>query len=279
MAVFERDYMRSRGATLHLPQAWTLRLIVLCAVVWFVQMACRHWFRTPVESWFGLSLHGVQGLRLWTPVTYALLHAGFGHLLWNCVGIWIFGGMLERALRGGDFVRMTLWAAPAGAAGYLVGDVVMGGGGYVIGASGIVSAYLALAALSFPRAPLGLLLLPSLHIPLWSVAVVFFAVDVLGAFSSGSTGIAYWAHLGGAAYGAVVFRCGVVPRWRVPRIRFGAGRAAGRTPPSPPTRRATHDDGERERVDALLAKISRGGIAALTDAEREFLNEASRRYR
>ncbi len=274
MAVFERDYMRPRKPGLRLPETWTWRLIILCCVVWFVQMAARFWFHTPIDTWFGLSAAGLAKGKLWTVLTYAFLHGGFGHLLWNGFGIWVFGGILERAMPRADYVRLTVWAAVAGGLGYLLGDLVMGTGGYVIGASGILSTYLALAALRFPRTPIRLMLFPFFSFPLWVLAVVVFAGDILGAGSRGATEIAYWAHIGGAAYGVVVFRYGVLPRWSLPRLRLrGGGDGLPR-----PTRAAKKEEADRERVDALLDKINRDGIGALTDAERRFLNDASRRY-
>jgi len=276
MAVFDRDYMRPERRGLRLPETWTWRLILILAVVWFVQMACRHWFGHPIDTWFGLSLDGLLHGKVWSLLSYAFLHAGFGHLFWNAFGLWIFGGMLERSMPREDYVRLTFWAALAGGLGYLLGDVLMGTGGYVIGASGILSGYLALAALRFPRMPIRLLFLPFFAFPLWVLAVVYFAFDLLGAFSQSTSGVAYWAHLGGAGYGVLAWRLGVVPRLALPRIRL---RSAAADAPRKPTREETRTQAERERVDALLEKIHREGIGALTDAERTFLNEASKRYR
>jgi membrane associated rhomboid family serine protease len=280
MAVFDRDYMRPRRPGLRPPQTWVWRLILICAVVWFVQMACRHWFATPIDAWFGLSLKGLGRGRVWGLFTYAFLHDGFGHLFWNGFGIWIFGSMLERSMPRDEFVRLTVWAAIAGGVGYLLGDVVMGSGGYVIGASGFLSAYLALAALRFPKTPIRLMFLPFFSFPLWVLAVVYFGFDVLGAFSRSGSGIAYWAHLGGAAYGAAVFRFGVFPRWSLPRIRLKSGDDGGNGSPKPrkPTHAEKRSRAERERVDALLDKINREGIGSLSDKERAFLNDASKRY-
>ena len=278
MAVFDRDYMRSEKPGLRLPHTWVWRLILLCGVVWFVQMALLHWARIDVDPWFGLSLDGLATGKLWTVLTYAFLHADFGHLLWNGFGLWVFGGMLERSMSRTEFARLTFWSAIAGGVGYLLGEVLMGSGhGYVIGASGILSGYLALAALRYPKTPIRLLFLPFFSFPLWLLAVVFFAGDILGAGSPGGSNVAYWAHLGGAAYGLAAFRFGVFPRWSLPRLRIASADGAAR--PATPTRAEKKTDAERARVDALLDKINRDGIGSLSDSERKFLNDASKRYR
>ena len=48
--------------------------------------------------------------------------------------------------------------------------------------------------------------------------------------------------------------------------------------PAKPTRAEKRSDAERARVDELLDKISRDGIGSLSDTERNFLNDASKRY-
>ena len=39
----------------------------------------------------------VKLLFLWQPVTYMFLHAGFGHIIWNMLALWMFGADIETA--------------------------------------------------------------------------------------------------------------------------------------------------------------------------------------
>jgi membrane associated rhomboid family serine protease len=54
----------------------------------------------------GLSPANVIGrLWLWQPVTYMFLHAGPAHILFNMLGVWMFGVELERMWGTRFFVR------------------------------------------------------------------------------------------------------------------------------------------------------------------------------
>jgi membrane associated rhomboid family serine protease len=80
----------------------------------------------------------------------------------------------------------------------------------VIGASGGISGIVVLYALRFPRARLGLAFAARLqvhlvNIPTWFAALVWLIAQAIGAALIGygsSGGVAYLAHLGGAAVGA-----------------------------------------------------------------------------
>ena len=55
---------------------------------------------------FGLTPSDViQRLRLWQPVTYMFLHAGPTHILFNMLGLWMFGVELERMWGTRFFLR------------------------------------------------------------------------------------------------------------------------------------------------------------------------------
>ncbi len=43
---------------------------------------------TPIEV--------VKNFFVWQLVTYAFLHGGFGHIIWNMLALWMFGAELER---------------------------------------------------------------------------------------------------------------------------------------------------------------------------------------
>ena len=47
----------------------------------------------------------VQGFALWQLVTYMFLHQNIGHILWNMLGLWMFGAQLERVWGTVKFLR------------------------------------------------------------------------------------------------------------------------------------------------------------------------------
>jgi len=268
MGVADRQYMQRARPPGGFGHSTVGRLLILCAVAFLLQLALRSALPS-VAGWFVLSRDALGHGQLWTLFTYALLHADFQHLFWNGVGIWIFGSLLEGAMPPRDFVRFTFFAAVFSGVAFVVTS-----GGAVIGVSGVVSAYVVGAALRFPKTPFRFLLLP-ISIPLWLVTVGYLASDLAGA-GQGTGGVAHFAHLGGALYGLVCWKFGVLPSFTLPSLRLGGGGSGAKTKQASQPRRS---DAERERVDTLLDKIGREGITSLTDAERAFLNEASKRYR
>src|SRR5688572_32547483 len=57
-------------------------------------------FRSSIVDKFGLRPADVTGsFFLWQLVTYIFLHAGVFHILFNMLGLWMFGSELERTWR------------------------------------------------------------------------------------------------------------------------------------------------------------------------------------
>lgn len=147
-----------------------------------------------------------------TPVTSAFLHGDGLHLLFNML-ILIFLGRQVEAPLGAKFMGLFLLAgALGGAAGQYLADpqaVVP-----MIGASGAISALLALYASVFSRSETKAIgPIPS-HIvrALW-LAVAWIGLQVMiGVAGGGFANIAIWAHVGGFVTGLVMAR--PMLRWR-----------------------------------------------------------------
>jgi len=167
----------------------------------------------------GAALPGGEGARLWTPLTYALLHADWMHLAVNTLWLAAFGAAVARRLGGARFLALNAGAALAGAAAHYL--VFSGETSVLIGASGAVSGVTAAAA-SFVFAP-GEVLGPPIarHArPRYAAALlnpralVFIAawsgINLLTGLNSaivpGAGGpIAWEAHLGGFLAGLCLF--------------------------------------------------------------------------
>ncbi|UCF67023.1 MAG: rhomboid family intramembrane serine protease [Acidobacteriota bacterium] len=141
---------------------------------------------------------------VWQLVTYALLHGGLTHLLFNMLGLWMFGGDVERLLGSRAFLRYCLVCVVGGALAHVVlGLLVQGPSPAVIGASGGVLGVVLAFALLFPHRQIFLFPLP---VPLRArtVAILFAAIDLYGAIRANPIqggGIAHSAHLGGMLAG------------------------------------------------------------------------------
>ena len=133
------------------------------------------------------------------------VHAGWLHLLGNLYFLWSFGDNVEDVLGPLRFALLWFVATVLSVGAY--GVVASSDHTWLAGASGGVSALVVAYALFYPRAKLGILffLRWMVRFPAWMLAVGWFALQILGfsgeLFGAGGGGIAYMAHLVGAAVG------------------------------------------------------------------------------
>ncbi len=241
---------------------------------------------------FALSWPGIRHLALWQPLTYMFLHGGIWHLVFNMLGLFFLGPETERALGSRRFIRLYLVCGLLGGLGWLL---ISGAQGYCLGASGAVLGVLAAFAALFPDRPITLLVFFVLPVTMRArtMALALGAITLLMMLSQPGH-IAHAAHLvGGLAgwlYVALIFNrrgsaIGWRPRqwwndlrWRWERRNFKVVSrldGMGGEPPDIPAGAPP----PAEEVDRILEKISRYGLSALTEAERDVLQHASRRRR
>jgi membrane associated rhomboid family serine protease len=144
-----------------------------------------------------------------TLLTSSFLHAGWFHLGANLVYLMVFGLPVERRLGAVRFGVIYLISAIVGSLAYLVAQPQATTP--AVGASGAVAGIIAAHLVLFPGATLGSLApMVFLHVvesaPTLLLLLVWLATQVLSSVASltTSTGIAWWAHLGGFASGLVL---------------------------------------------------------------------------
>ena len=142
-------------------------------------------------------------------VTHMFMHATLSHLFFNMMGLFFFGPPLEQIWGEKKFL-IYYFITGFGALGiYLLSKYVelnyLGAPISTInipmlGASGAISGVVIGYAMKFPNSIVQLLIPP---IPLKAkyMAMIFIAIDLYGGFGSMDTGIAHFAHLGGALFG------------------------------------------------------------------------------
>lgn len=148
---------------------------------------------------------------LLTMLTCIFLHGGWMHLIGNMWFLFIFGDNIED--RFGHLGYLLF---------YLVCGVAASGAHYIaettsmlptIGASGAIAGVMGAYLVWYPRAkvqaliPLGIILqimiVPApLFLGLWFILQLFSGIGTAGGAASG--GVAWWAHIGGFAVGAVL---------------------------------------------------------------------------
>jgi membrane associated rhomboid family serine protease len=239
----------------------------------------------------------------WTVVTYMFVHAGILHLALNMVTLWMFGSRLEAAWDTRSFVYFYLWCGIGGAIAHLL----FARNASLVGASAGVSGILMAYGFRWPEDRVylfGFIPTRSRWLVAWMIAINI-AIGL-----TPNTVIGWKAHLGGLAFGWLFLNAGALGaggfrKWvaaipdepegmprPVPRSRIGSRQGAqgideiisegNSVVPDSDHRLAAHRDVAHERalkLDGVLDKISRHGMASLTGEERELLDETSRKLR
>lgn len=180
-----------------------------------------------------LSLPPNRGQVLLSLITCQFLHGGWMHLLGNMLFLWIFGNNVEDRL--GHLAYLLF---------YLVGGIASMGAHYLmnpesvvptIGASGAVATILGAYAVTWPHArihtfiPLGIIFIP-LKLPAYVVLGFWFGSQLLDGWLKWdvelSGGVAFFAHIGGFVFGAVVMLV-------INKAREEMAAAAARSPSAP----------------------------------------------
>ena len=153
---------------------------------------------------------------LLTPLSSALLHGSVLHLVFNLVVLLFIGRQLEAPMGRGVMAVLLVAGAYAGAFAQWLADpesaVPM------IGASGAISAVIAMFALIFSRsAPGAIGPVPSHWVRALWLAAAWIGLQLLLGFAGGGGfgAVAIWAHVGGFLAGLLLAR--PLLRWR-----FGA---------------------------------------------------------
>lgn len=138
--------------------------------------------------------------RPWTAVTYMFLHAGFGHLLFNMLGLFFFGARLETKLGARRFLRLYFLSG-VGAAAF---SLLFSWQAPVVGASGAVYGILAGYAMFWPRERIYIYGIFPVQARILAGLLVF--VSLYSGISGSGSGTAHFAHLGGLLVGAAYLK-------------------------------------------------------------------------
>jgi membrane associated rhomboid family serine protease len=96
---------------------------------------------------FALSAAGLEAGRWWQLLTHAFLHGNELHLLFNMLGLWCAGRIVERVFGTGRFLVLSGIAAMAGG----LFQLALGGPGLLLGASGAVFGVMIAFCTLFPE--------------------------------------------------------------------------------------------------------------------------------
>lgn len=200
--------------------------------------------------------------------TYMLVHSvgDIMHLGWNLIFVFIFGREIEASLGRNGFLRLYVVSGVVGGLACWVGAMLDPSWIPTVGASGAMYGVMILYTLRWPRRTF-LLIFPPVPVPIWLLTSLRVLGDLTGLFS-GAGGVAFLAHLGGAAVGLLWFKRGdVVIQAEMSRRRAVAEKQSKQTADS------------RREMDRILAKIQAHGLGSLSSKERDFLDRRSKELR
>jgi membrane associated rhomboid family serine protease len=160
-----------------------------------------------------------------TVFTSMFMHASILHLAGNMLFLWIFGNNVEDAMGP---IRYVLFYLVGGIAALTLQVAISPNSAVpTLGASGAIAAVLGGYIVLYPRARVLTLViiiifftvieLPAVVVlGLWFIAQALFAAANLTNPAGGGGGVAYFAHLGGFAFGMLAIRAVATKRKQVP---------------------------------------------------------------
>jgi membrane associated rhomboid family serine protease len=156
---------------------------------------------------------GISPVDLLTLVTAMFLHGGWLHIGGNMLFLWIFGDNVEDRLGHGLYLAFYLVCGIVANLAQVYSDPTSTVA--AIGASGAIAGVLGAYLVTFPGARVSVLVpilfffwvfdVPALIvIGVWFVTQLFSGVAALADITAGSGGIAWWAHVAGFLFGALL---------------------------------------------------------------------------
>jgi membrane associated rhomboid family serine protease len=202
----------------------TRNVMIVCGVAYLLSLFL------PLLQLLALWPLGSGRFMPWQPLSYTVLHGDVAHLLFNMLGLWMFGSELERLWGPKRYLQFMAASALAAAAAQLLVTALVGSVSPTIGASGILFGLLIAYALTFPRRqfdlvgflPVVLLMVPNqllniagmvlffllftnrqavpippVYVPAMTLVAIYGALELFLGLFVRSGGIAHFAHLGG----------------------------------------------------------------------------------
>lgn len=152
----------------------------------------------------------MAGEDYFTLLTSMFLHGGWMHLIGNMLFLWVFADNIEQIIGNLNFLIFYIAGGLAAHAAHIffnIDSVIP-----TVGASGAISAVLGAYLIMFPTSKIKILvvfLFRSFHIPallflgFWIVQQLMSGFASIGPETADSGGVAWWAHIGGFAFGVI----------------------------------------------------------------------------
>ncbi|MBF4470398.1 rhomboid family intramembrane serine protease [Flavobacterium sp. HJJ] len=240
-------------------------------------------------NWIALSSEpSVFVLKPWTFLTYAFLHDGPLHLIFNMI-----------VLNFSSYLFLTFFSSKQYLGVYILGAIFSGlifalcfnlmhYSGVIVGASAAIMAILMVATTYNPLMDVRLLLIG--NVKLWHVTAVIVVLDLMQ-FRLGNSG-GHISHLSGALFGFIYVKLlqnGIdlskivtavldffANLFKKPTTPFKKVHKNYKKPAEKPISKIVVKDKKQQQIDEILDKISQSGYDSLNQEEKEFLFQAGK---
>jgi len=234
----------------------------------------------------------------WSVITYAFLHSGFLHILFNMLFLYVFSKFILNLFTEKRFLTIYLLGGIFGGLTFVLMYFLLPafkGNSVLLGASAAVNAIIIFIATYSPNTPIRVFMF---NLKLWHIAAFVVLRDLLTLDSSSNAG-GLVSHLGGAAFGyiyamqlakgndiglwfekimdTVVGWFSSKPKTKKAKMRTVHRKTKKTSPKSTKTRQSPVSKSEQQQqIDAILDKISKSGYDSLSKAEKDFLFKAGK---
>lgn len=256
-----------------------------------------------LTNWLSLYAAPTQLLHHpWGILTYMFVHEGFWHILWNMLGLYWFGQIVQDMIGKPKILPLYLFGGLFGAVAFFLAynfipvfnDVLNSAS--CIGASASVMAIVLAAATIAPNYELIFFLIGPVKIK-W-IALVYVLLDLIDIQNSNAGG--HIAHLGGALFGYLyvqqlrhgrdlfrpfysfsVFVSGLFQKKKPLKVEYKREYAATYSSSKHQQKQGSsrqdkqEAQSKQEKLDAILDKINRSSYDSLSKEEKDFLFKIS----
>lgn len=264
-----------------------INLIVFILGLILVSFSGLYGTRTSVlTEWFALPSDLDKFItRPWSLVSYGFLHAGFLHILFNCIWLYIFGRLFLDYFSEKQLLNFYLLGTVFGGMAFLIAmnyfPLFSGSKPPIVGASAGISAIIIGTATHIPNYELRIPLI-NVYIKVWHLALFFILMDLISL--SGGNGGGHFSHLGGALFGFLyvkyagnkdldLFSSFKTTRKKNKTKLKTVHKSDHLTHRGPYRTKSDH----QKKIDVILEKIGDSGYDSLTQEEKDFLFEQGKK--
>jgi membrane associated rhomboid family serine protease len=219
MSIGTRDYARPYVGGGGLPYAVKWLLIANIAVFLLQNFGLGTFFEWNFALWPAQLL---SRFAVWQLISYAFLHSGIMHILFNMLALWMFGRELEGVWGSRTFFRF--YFACAVGAGICVALLHFLSRehplAHTVGASGAVYGILLASAMMWPDRLVYIYAV--LPVKMKHLVIVYGAISFIGLYQGGGQ-ISHIGHLGGLLSGWIFMKTQFKRRSRGPSFSFSLG--------------------------------------------------------